>query len=184
MTATEQNFLSRLADPAVVADPYPVMAMIREASPYPTLDGALIVLGRHADCSRILRDTRVSSQRGTSRLATGGAGAGAAPRRAAMSFLSMDPPDHTRLRKLVSKAFTPRTIARLEPRIQAVTDELLSAAAERHPGQLELVSELAYPLPVRIICELLGVPADDHQRFAGWSARLAHSLQPNFGGPG
>jgi hypothetical protein len=195
MTATEQNFLSRLADPAVVADPYPVMAMIREASPYPTLDGALIVLGRHADCSRILRDTRVSSQRGTSRLATGGAGAAgatggtgatgagpSAPRRAAMSFLSMDPPDHTRLRKLVSKAFTPRTIARLEPRIRVVTDELLSAAAERHPGQLELVSELAYPLPVRIICELLGVPADDHQRFAGWSARLAHSLQPNFGG--
>ncbi|HEY6499627.1 MAG TPA: hypothetical protein VIZ20_09395, partial [Streptosporangiaceae bacterium] len=95
MTATEQNFLSRLADPAVVADPYQVMAMIREASPYPTLDGALIVLGRHADCSRILRDSRVSSQRGTSRLAGPNA-----PRRAAMSFLSMDPPDHTRLRKL------------------------------------------------------------------------------------
>ena len=146
MTATEQNFLSRLADPAVVADPYPVMAMIREASPYPTLDGALIVLGRHADCSRILRDSRVSSQRGTSRLAARGG-----RRRIGMSFLSMDPPDHTRLRKLVSKAFTPRTIARLEPRIRAVTDELLSAAAERHPGQLELVSELAYPLPVRII---------------------------------
>jgi cytochrome P450 len=94
----------------------------------------------------------------------------------------MDPPDHTRLRTLVSKAFTPRTIARLEPRIRVVTDELLSGAAQRHPDQLELVSELAYPLPVRIICELLGVPTEDHQRFAGWSARLAHSLQPNFGG--
>src|SRR6201995_1352480 len=177
MTATEQNLLSRLADPAVVADPYPVMAMIRDAPPYPAPDGALVVLGRHADCSRILRDTRVSSQRGTSRLAGPNA-----PRRAAMSFLSMDPPDHTRLRKLVSKAFTPRVIARLEPRIREVTDELLSATAERHPDELELVSELAYPLPVRIICELLGVPADDHQRFAGWSARLAHSLQTNLGG--
>src|ERR1700753_1511992 len=177
MTATEHTSRRRLPAPAGVADPYPVMPMIREASPYPTLDGALIVLGRHADCSRILRDARVSSQRGTSRRA----GANA-PRRAARSFLPMDPPDHTRLRKLVSKAFTPRTIARLEPRIQAVTDELLSAAAGRHPDQLELVSELAYPLPVRIICELLGVPASDHSRFAGWSARLAHSLQPNFGG--
>src|ERR1700761_1079204 len=177
MTATEENLLSRLADPAVVADPYPVMAMIRDASPYPTLDGDLIVLGRHGDCSRILRDPRVSSQRGTSRLAGPDA-----PRRGALSFLSMDPPDHTRLRKLVSKAFTPRTVARLEPRIREVTDELLSAAAGRHPDQLELVSELAYPLPVRIICELLGVPAGDHSRFAGWSARLAHSLQPNFGG--
>jgi hypothetical protein len=177
MTATESNFLSRLADPAVVADPYPVMAMIREASPYTTLDGALIVLGRHADCSRILRDSRVSSQRSTSRLAAPGA-----PRRAGISFLSMDPPDHTRLRRLVSKAFTPRVVASLAPRIREVTDDLLSAAAERHPGELELVTELAYPLPVQIICELLGVPASDHQRFAGWSARLAHSLQPNFGG--
>jgi cytochrome P450 len=177
MTATTENFLSRLADPAVVADPYPVMAMIREASPYTTLDDALIVLGRHADCSRILRDSRVSSQRGTSRLAAPGG-----PQRTGMSFLSMDPPDHTRLRKLVSKAFTPRVVAGLAPRIREVTDDLLSAAAERHPGELELVTELAYPLPVRIICELLGVPASDYQRFAGWSARLAHSLQPNFGG--
>jgi cytochrome P450 len=100
-----------------------------------------------------------------------------------MSFLSMDPPDHTRLRRLVSKAFTPRMIARLAPRIQAVTDELLSAAAEQHPHELELVSQLAYPLPVRIICDLLGVPAADHPRFAGWSARLAHSLQPQFIAP-
>src|SRR6202012_5022231 len=143
MTATEQNFLSRLADPAVVADPYPVMAIIREASPYPPLDGALIVLGRHADCSRILRDPRVSSQRGTSRLAGPDA-----PRRGAMSFLSMDPPDHTRLRKLVSKAFTPRTIARLEPRIREVTDELLSAAAGSDPRHHEPCFQPGSSLPV------------------------------------
>src|ERR1700744_3729717 len=132
MTATEQNFLSRLADPAVVADPYPVMAMLREASPYATLGGALIVLGRHADCSRILRDSRVSSERGTSRLSPPDG-----PRRTGMSFLSMDPPDHTRLRRLVSKAFTPRMVARLAPRIEAVTDELLTAAAQQGTGQLE-----------------------------------------------
>jgi cytochrome P450 len=178
MTATEQNLLSQLGDPAVVADPYPVLAALREASPYATLDGALIVLGRHADCSRILRDPRVSSERGTSRLSPPGV-----PRRTGMSFLSMDPPDHTRLRRLVSKAFTPRMVAQLAPRIQNVTDELLSAAAGPHPGELELVSQLAYPLPVRIICELLGVPAGDHPRFAGWSARLAHSLQPQFVAP-
>src|ERR1700722_20633566 len=134
MTTTEQNLLSQLGDPAVVADPYPVMAMIREASPYATLDGALIVLGRHADCSRILRDSRVSSQRGTSRLSPPDA-----PRRTGMSFLSMDPPDHTRLRRLGSKAFTPRMVARLAPRIQTVTDELLSAAAQQSPPEPELV---------------------------------------------
>ncbi|HYK29085.1 MAG TPA: cytochrome P450, partial [Streptosporangiaceae bacterium] len=72
-----------------------------------------------------------------------------------------------------------RTIARLEPRIRAVTGELLGAAAAA--GQLEVVSQLAYPLPVRMISEMLGVPVEDHPRFAGWSARLAHSLQPGFG---
>jgi cytochrome P450 len=178
MTTTEQNLLSQLGDPAVVANPYPVLAALREASPYATLGGALIVLGRHADCSRILRDSRVSSERGTSRLSPPDG-----PRRTGMSFLSMDPPDHTRLRRLVSKAFTPRMVARLAPRIQTVTDELLSAAAQQSPHELELVDQLAYPLPVRIICELLGVPAGDHARFAGWSARLAHSLQPQFVAP-
>ena len=175
---TAQNLLSQLGDPAVVANPYPVLAALRDASPYAVLDGALVVLGRHADCSRILRDSRVSSERGTSRLSPPGG-----PRRTGISFLSMDPPDHTRLRRLVAKAFTPRTVARLAPRIEAVTGELLSAAAEQDPHQLELVSQLAYPLPVRIICELLGVPASDHPRFAGWSARLAHSLQPQFVAP-
>jgi cytochrome P450 len=105
----------------------------------------------------------------------------ATPRRenARPSFLSLDPPDHTRLRRLVSKAFTPRRIALLEPRIRQITAELLAGAAAA--GQLEVVSQLAYPLPVRIISEMLGVPVEDHPRFAGWSARLAHSLQPGFG---
>jgi len=178
MTATEQNLLTQLGDPAVVANPYPVLAALRESSPYPVWDGALAVVGRHADCSRILRDARVSSQRGTSRLTPPDA-----PPRPGISFLSLDPPDHTRLRRLVSKAFTPRMVAQLGPRIEAVTDELLTAAAEQDPNQLELVGQLAYPLPVRIICELLGVPASDHPRFAGWSARLAHSLQPQFVAP-
>jgi cytochrome P450 len=175
MTTTELPSLSQLGDPAVVANPYPVLAAIREASPYATAGGSLIVLGRHTDCSAILRDPRVSSERSRSLLAP----PGAQPQRG-LSFLSMDPPDHTRLRRLVSKAFTPRVIARLAPRIRDVTDELLSAAAARDSRELELVSQLAYPLPVRIISELLGVPAGDHHRFAVWSARLAHSLQPRF----
>jgi cytochrome P450 len=175
MSITERPSLTQLADPAVVANPYPVLAAIRAATPFTAVDGKLIVLGRHADCSRILRDSRASSERGRSALAPPGA-----PRREGMSFLSMDAPDHTRLRRLVAKAFTPRVIAGFAPRIRAVTHELLSAAAARDPHELEIVGQLAYPLPVQIICELLGVPAGDHQRFAGWSARLAHSLQPRF----
>jgi cytochrome P450 len=176
MSIAERPSLSVLGDPAVVTDPYPVLAAIRAASPYAAVDGNLVVVGRHADCSRILRDPRLSSERNRSVFTP----PDAPPRPARLSFLSMDPPDHTRLRRLVSKAFTPRVIAQLEPRIREVTEDLLSAAAERDPDQLELVSQLAYPLPVRIISELLGVPADDYRRFAVWSARLAHSLQPQF----
>jgi cytochrome P450 len=75
----------------------------------------------------------------------------------------------------VAKAFTPRVVATLRPRITEVTQDLLSAAGG---GEMELVSEVAYPLPVRIISELLGVPPADHARFAGLSAKLAQSVQP------
>jgi cytochrome P450 len=174
MSTLERPALGVLADPATLPDPYPALAALREASPFAEFDGKLVVAGRHADCSAVLRHPNASSERNQSLLA-----AGASRRvRERPSFLSLDPPDHTRLRRLVSKAFTPRTIARLEPRIRAITDELLDAAAA---GEIELVSELAYPLPVRIISEMLGVPIEDHPRFAGWSARLAHSLQPGFG---
>lgn len=179
MTATEPRptDLMGLADPAVIPDPYPLLASLREASPFTDFDGALAVFGRYEDCSRILRDPRASSERGTSVLA----GRGPEQERRRRSFLSLDPPDHTRLRRLVSKAFTPRVIATLQPRVSEVTDELLTAAQASGLRELELVSQIAYPLPVRIICEMLGVPPADHARFASWSARLVHSLQPSFG---
>jgi cytochrome P450 len=187
--------LAALADPAVLPDPYPVLARLREASPFaeavrgePEADGSLVVVGRHKDCSAILRDPRASSERSRSLLAP------EPEQRRPQSFLSMDPPDHTRLRRLVSKAFAPRVIARLAPRIREVSDELLTAAGADadgdtggrggQGGQIEVVGQLAYPLPVRIISELLGVPPGDHPRFAGWSASLAHSLQPRFLGSG
>jgi cytochrome P450 len=175
MSTLQRPALADLADPAILPDPYPVLAGLREASPFAEFDGAFVVVGRHADCSAVLRDPNASSERGRSLIAT----ATARRIRERPSFLSLDPPDHTRLRRLVSRAFTPRTIARLEPRIRAITGELLTAAAAA--GQLEVVSQLAYPLPVRIISEMLGVPVEDYPRFAGWSARLAHSLQPGFG---
>jgi cytochrome P450 len=166
--------LARLADPAVIADPYPLLAMLREASPFAQLDGAMVVLGRHRDCSAVLRDPRASSERDRSLLSQPDA-------ERSRSFLSLDPPDHTRLRRLVASAFTARVVATLQPRIAELADELLTAAAAAGGDQIELVSQLAYPLPVRIISELLGVPPADHARFAAWSAKLAHSVQPQFG---
>jgi cytochrome P450 len=175
MTTAQRPRLAELADPAVLPDPYPVLAALREASPFAEAGGALVVVGRHEDCSRILRDPRASSERNRSLLAPPQARAQRAP-----SFLSLDPPDHTRLRRLVSKAFAPRVIAALAPRIRELCDDLLDDATSDEARQLEVVSQLAYPLPVRIISELLGVPAEDHSRFAGWSASLAHALQPQF----
>jgi cytochrome P450 len=175
MSTMQRPALTDLADPATLPDPYPVLAGLRAASPFAEQDGAFVVAAKHADIAAVLRHPNASSERNKSRLAT------TVPRRRSErpSFLSLDPPDHTRLRRLVSKAFTPRRIAQLEPRIREVAAGLLNGAAAA--GQLELVSQLAYPLPVRIISEMLGVPVEDHPRFAGWSARLAHSLQPTFG---
>jgi cytochrome P450 len=169
--------LASLADPAVIVDPYPLLARFREASPFTELDGALVVFGRYEDCSRLLRDPRASSERERSRLAP----PELTDRTRTRSFLSLDPPDHTRLRRLVASAFTPRVVATLAPRITQLTDELLTAASSDGTSEVELVGQLAYPLPVRIISELLGVPPEDHSRFAGWSAKLAHSVQPSFG---
>ncbi|MEI5101188.1 cytochrome P450 [Streptomyces sp. PmtG] len=87
----------------------------------------------------------------------------------------MDPPFHGKLRKLVSRAFTPRTVADLEPRIAALTHELLDDVAGR--DRVEIVSALAYPLPVIVIAELLGVPAEDRNLFKGWVDKIYDSEQ-------
>src|SRR5215472_16049787 len=134
--------LSSLGDPAVIPDPYPLLAKMREASPFTEYGGALVVYGKHADCSRILRDPRASSRRNRSLLAR------FRPDQAnrTRSFPSLDPPDHTRLRRLVSQAFTPRVVAALSGRVRQITDELLTSVREAGGDQFDLVSSLAYPL--------------------------------------
>src|SRR5262249_25184907 len=96
---------------------------------------------------------------------------------AARSVLVSDPPAHPRLRTLVQKAFTPRIVEQLRPRIHAIVDDLLDHAFARGP-EFDLIADLAYPLPVIVIAELLGVPAEDRATFHGWSATLAASLDP------
>ncbi|WP_370961350.1 cytochrome P450 [Amycolatopsis sp. cg9] len=91
------------------------------------------------------------------------------------NLLQLDPPLHNKMRKLVSRAFTPKVVADLEPRIAAVTNEMLDAAGG--DGRLELVEDLAYPLPVIVIAELLGVPASDRYLFKGWVDKLFDSSE-------
>jgi cytochrome P450 len=92
------------------------------------------------------------------------------------SLLMVDPPDHTRLRNLVTRAFTPRRIERLRGRIQTMTDDLLDAAEAR--GDFDFIRDLAYPLPVMVIAELLGAPTGDRERFKRWSDDIAVILDP------
>jgi len=103
------------------------------------------------------------------------------PGRLAGSLLFMDPPDHTRLRRLVACAFTPKRVAELRPTAEAITAERLdeTAAAGASGDVVDLIRSLAYPLPVRIICSLLGVPEADEAAFTGWSRALARSLDPS-----
>ncbi|GLZ28446.1 cytochrome P450 [Lentzea sp. NBRC 105346] len=89
------------------------------------------------------------------------------------NLLTSDPPDHTRLRRLVNKAFTPRTVERLRPRIEQIADELLDAIPDG--TTVDLIEALAYPLPTTMICELLGVPAEDRTRFGAWTSAMLAS---------
>jgi cytochrome P450 len=91
-------------------------------------------------------------------------------------FLFLDPPDHTRLRKLVSKAFVPKVVKALEPDITALVDSLLDKVEEQ--GSFDVIADLAYPLPVAVICRLLGVPIEDEPQFSSASALLAAALDP------
>src|SRR5262249_53283263 len=120
MTTIERPALAALADPALLPDPYPVLAALREASPFAAAGGAVGVGGRRAPGPAARRAPRASGGGNRARLAPPERRARRAP-----SFLSLAPPDHTRLRRLVAKAFAPRVIAGLAPRIRQLCDELL-----------------------------------------------------------
>ncbi|MDT7572161.1 MAG: hypothetical protein QOE05_2335 [Actinomycetota bacterium] len=158
-----------------VVDPYPLWQSLLDAPAQVAPDGSFALVTRYADCAELLRNPDMSSDARNSPHFRSRLTAAELERIEKREvFLFRDPPVHTRLRRLVSKAFTPRQVQQLEPFIAQRTTELLDAAAAR--GRLELVSDLAYPLPVAVISELLGVPHEDHVTFAGWSAVLAKSL--------
>jgi len=173
-------------DPLWRADPPAVYARLRAENPVHRSPLGFWVFTRHADCLALLRDKRTSSDarnvdpdsfRGLRRLDRSGGPmdevfADMAP------FLFRDPPDHTRLRGLVQKAFTPRVVEELRGRITEVSESFVDDALAR--GSADLVADLAYPLPVQIIVEMLGVPPEDHEMFRIWSDAMARGLDPDF----
>jgi cytochrome P450 len=174
----------RLFGPEMLANPYPFYHRLRSLDPIhreETTGGW--ILTRYADVVMILRHARVSSDR--ARVLPAGVPEEFLPLFAfrANSMLNADPPKHTRLRLLVSKAFTPAAVEALTPLIQQVVDQSLDAVQAQ--GHMDLIHDLAYPLPVTVICAMLGVPLEDRDRLKKWAddisatvANLAPNLRP------
>ncbi|MCV7067301.1 cytochrome P450 [Mycolicibacterium farcinogenes] len=172
-----QELVLQLLDPAGRADPYPAYSRIREFGPLHLPENNLTVFSSFADCDEVLRHPASRSDRSNSTIARRQLEAEPPERpRGPANFLFLDPPDHTRLRKLVSKAFVPKVIKALEPDITALVDGLLDDVERR--GNLDVIADLAYPLPVAVICRLLGVPVEDEPKFSDASALLAAALDP------
>jgi len=152
-------------------DPYSRYARVREATPYLDSGFGVEFVTRHAECTQILSETRWS-HRDEAELFHPEAARADLP----TSFLWMDPPDHTRLRRLVSKAFTPKSVTDLRPRITALVTELLDAALAA--GSVEAIEAIAYPLPLIVICELLGVEDVDLVHRVG--PHLARGFDPDL----
>ena len=161
----------------VAQDPYPDYARLRERSPVhrSRLMNAW-VFSRYTDVDTVLRDHRRFSNDPAKRdLNRRQRATLPAPDDYTMLFL--DPPDHTRLRALVNKAFTRRAVNALEPHIRGLMNNLLDAV---DPAGFDLMEAVAYPLPVIVIAEMLGVPAKDRDRFRTWSNRRARLLEPTL----
>jgi cytochrome P450 len=171
-------------DPAVLADPYPHYARLRADDPVHWLDSlGTYVVTRYDDVVSLLRQPNVfssakgmgdllsmafGSDKGAGKARLTGAGA------VGRSLIASDPPVHTDLRRLVSRAFTPRAIAELEPRIRQIAEELVGGLVAR--GEGDFVADLAYPLPVIVIAELLGIPPERRADFKRWSDAIVSAF--------
>jgi cytochrome P450 len=181
MTSTEPVFFNPLAD-GYTENPYPHFAEMREAEPVHHSVTRQWVLFRYDDVFRLLRDPGMSVQddkiedRDLQREAMFEAHAGDDEFEVERSMLGLDPPDHTRLRRLVSKAFTPSSIEALRPMIQGLVDATIDSMIERGGG--DVVSELAFPLPFDVISAMLGMPESDKEQVAEWSAAIVKTLDP------
>lgn len=167
-------------DPAFRSDPYPAYDRLRSEAPaYVAADGR-VVLTRYRDVSETLRSPTASHDLDANAIIDEHDEIALRRRERrrgrAKSILHLDPPDHTRLRRLVSKAFTPSAIEALRPGIEQMVDEVLDRAAER--GTIELIDELAFPVPFRVISELLDMPTDRADELREWSQALTAGLEP------
>jgi cytochrome P450 len=169
--------------PGFTDDPYPQYTALRGGAPAGRHPLGFWLLTRYEDVSGLLRaglsvEDRNITDRELIELREQLYGEELGRPRG-ISMLDRDPPDHTRLRRLVSKAFTPRAVEALRPRISGLVDEMLDAAERQgHGAQVDLVDALAFPLPFAVIAEMLGTPPADHERIRQLSGTVVRSLEP------
>jgi cytochrome P450 PksS len=167
-----------LSSPRFKANPYPFYARLRAESPVHRMKQSfwlptVWVVSRYADVLSVLKDDRFSNDF-TSRMPW----TPRSTRALTHTMLNRDPPDHTRLRALVNKAFTPRVVEAMRARVQALCNDLLDAAEAR--GRMDLIRDYALPVPLTVISNLLGVPKEDRRQFAGWSKKVAAGTSGNL----
>jgi cytochrome P450 len=149
--------------PEVLRDPYPLYAQFRAASPLLKVPNGPYCVLDYANVRRVLDDHESFSN------AASPSGATESPLPWLIFF---DPPRHTKLRALVSRAFTPRSVAELEPRVAEISRELLDVIVDRRTGEFDLVADYAAPLPLLVIGQMLGLPASDRPQLRRWSDAL------------
>jgi cytochrome P450 len=176
-TSTTEPLFNPLA-PEFIRDPYPAYARLRATDPMHLNSFGAFVASRHAEASLVLRDKRFGKDFVNRSVKRYGEKIMDEPVFRSMShwMLQQDPPDHTRLRGLVVKAFTARRVEDMRPRIQQIVDETLDAVADR--GHMDLIADFAYRLPVTIICDMLGIPEEHREIFHERSGAGGRLLDP------
>lgn len=164
-------------DPEFRKNPYPFYAKLRELDPVHITPLGFVVLTRYDDVVNTLRNNNFSRDIELN------ANLPETPTRKfrrenerSKSMLNLDPPDHTRLRRLVSKSFTPSAIEKLRPKIQQLVNDSLASA--RKTGNLELIEELAFPVPFQVISDLLAMPTNRGEELREWSQTITATLEP------
>jgi cytochrome P450 len=164
-------------DPAVRDDPYPFFARLREIDPINETPIGVWRLTRYADVDRLLHEVPAGVRTTTGHL-VGVDESQVGPR---LFMLQQDPPTHTRLRKLVSHGFTPRAVSGWRLDIERVVDECLTRVAA--DGRMDVIADLALPVPSTLICQMMGVPLEDRARFTEWTAKATFGLAAGVAPP-
>ncbi|MBL78371.1 MAG: cytochrome P450 [Acidimicrobiaceae bacterium] len=165
-------------DPEFLLDPYPVYARLREEDPVHRTPIGTLIVSRYNDVHRVLRDTESSVQRFETNVDLPEHMLRLRQRslERAPSILGLDPPDHTRLRGLVQRTFTPRAVGRMREQTTAIVDDLLDDLAGR--DEIDLISDYAFVIPFAVIHSMLGLPDTDMAMVRGWSHALTQTLEP------